>query len=147
LVAGVAVTIATTGTVHAGGGGGGGGGNNGCGGGSGGALLIEAPNVQIDGTLAVNGGGGNVYTGGPAGQDGQPGSMPALGGAATAGSGSADTTLNGADGSWTTDSNSSSGGGGGGAGRIRINTKDGSAVIHGTLSPAASTACVSQGTL
>jgi hypothetical protein len=147
LVAGAQVTIGTTGTVHTGGGGGGGGGNNGCGGGSGGAILIEAPSVQIDGTLAVNGGGGNVYTGGPAGQDGQPSNMPALGGAATAGSGSAATTIDGANGSMTSGSNNSSGGGGGGAGRIRINTKSGSAVIHGTLSPAASTSCVSQGSL
>jgi hypothetical protein len=147
LVAGKAITIATTGTLHAGGGGGGGGGNNGCGGGSGGALLIEAPSVTIEGLLAVNGGGGNVYTGGPAGQDGQPSVTAAMGGSATAGQGSAGTQIDGQDGSSSSGSNNSSGGGGGGAGRIRINTKTGSATLKGTLSPAATTSCVSQGTL
>jgi hypothetical protein len=37
--------------------------------------------------------------------------------------------------------------GGGGAGRIRINTKTGTATLHGTLSPSATTTCVSQGML
>jgi hypothetical protein len=37
--------------------------------------------------------------------------------------------------------------GGGGAGRIRINTTSGVATLSGTLSPAVTTTCVSQGTL
>ena len=37
------------------------------------------------------------------------------------------------------------GGGGGGAGRIRINTANGNATFSGTLSPTASTTCVTQG--
>jgi hypothetical protein len=41
----------------------------------------------------------------------------------------------------------SPGAGGGGAGFIRINTTTGVATLGGTLSPAAGSACVSQGTL
>jgi hypothetical protein len=104
--------------------------------------------VQIDGTLAVNGGGGNVYDGGGPGQDGQPSATAALGEKSTAGSGSAGTAIDGQDGSNDSSAaNNSSGGGGGGAGRIRIDTSSGSATITGTISPAVSTACVTQGTL
>lgn len=39
------------------------------------------------------------------------------------------------------------GAGGGGAGRIRINTTTGEATLSGTLSPSATTTCVSQGKL
>jgi hypothetical protein len=146
LVAGEELTVAITGVVHVGGGGGGAG-NNGCGGGSGGALLIEAPSVDIEGILAANGGGGNVFTGGPSGQDGQPSDTAAQGGSTTAGQGSAGSMIDGANGSISGTSNNSSGAGGGGAGRIRINTKSGSATLHGTFSPSATTSCVSQGTL
>jgi hypothetical protein len=144
LVAGTEITIAAGGFVNAGGGGGR---ANGGAGGSGGAILIEAPTVTVAGTLAANGGGGAVFNGGAPGQNGQPRAMPANGSAPTAGSGSAGATINGGNGAITSGDNNSSGGGGGGAGRIRIDTTTGAASITGTLSPDASTACVSQGKL
>lgn len=145
LVAAKSITVGTAGYVSVGGGGGG---ANGGGAGSGGAILIEAPEVTINGVLAANGGGGAIFNGGSPGQAGQPGAAAALGSAATAGTGSAGDTIDGGDGSNTGNANAS-GGGGGGAGRIRINTETGEASVgsSATLSPSASTECVTQGTL
>jgi hypothetical protein len=134
------ITVGISGIVNVGGGGGAG---NGSAGGSGGAILIEAPAVIIAGILAANGGSGAANTGGPYGQNAQPSSIPARG-VPTAGVGSAAGSINGGAGSMT-DGNNSSGAGGGAAGRIRINTTTGAATIMGTISPAITTTCFSQG--
>jgi hypothetical protein len=144
LVAGSTITVGLGGFVNVGGGGGV---QNGGAGGSGGALLIEAPTVNVLGKLAANGGGGTIYNGGASGQSGLASSAPALGCAPTAGAGSAASSLNGTDGTMTPGDSNSSGGAGGGAGRIRLNTATGTAQITGMVSPALSTACVSQAKL
>ena len=136
------ITIGIAGAVDVGGGGG----SSGCAGGSGGAILIEAPIVTVAGTLAANGAGGAVFKGG-GGNDAQPGKLATPGEEPTAGAGSADTTINGGAGTMVAGDNNSSGAGGGGAGRIRINTTTGAAAITGIVSPAVSTACVTQGML
>jgi hypothetical protein len=146
ILSGTSITVGAQGVIHAGGGGSGGG--NSAGGGSGGAILLEAPVVTVAGTLAANGGGGG---GGTAGSNATPNAQPATGGQDNAfvsvgGSGSAGTMINGSDG--TTDmAGNGAGGGGGGAGWIRINSSSGSATITGTISPAQTTACFSQGKL
>jgi hypothetical protein len=130
------ITVGTYGAINAGGAGGQA--NATSAGGSGGAILLEAPAVTVAGTLAANGGGG-----GPGGASALASAQPATGGvsaAAVGGDGSGGTTLNGQDAT-------GGGGGGGGAGWIRINTGGGSATITGTLSPAQTTSCVSQGTI
>jgi hypothetical protein len=142
--AGLSISISLTGVINVGGTGGH---ANGGAGGSGGALLLEAPAVAVHGTLAANGGGGALNNGGSSGQSGQPGDSAALGSGVTGGVGSAGAVANGGDGSLENGSNNSSGGGGGGAGRIRINTKAGKADLSGaTLSPAATTPCMTEGT-
>jgi hypothetical protein len=142
IVSNMRITIANDGGVNAGGCGGrsGGGGNDGGGGGgAGGTILLEAPTVQILGALAVNGGGGG---GGAAGNQlpGGNGSLdrnPALGAAGNAvgGIGGAANMLDGMAGGTT---GGKGGGGGGGVGRIRFNTRGGSASIDAAavLSPA-----------
>ena len=77
-----------------------------------------------------------------------PNAIAAAGGKAgvgpsSGGSGSAAASVNGMAGAFT--AGNAAGGGGGGAGRIRINTSSGQATLSGTLSPAASTACATQG--
>lgn len=121
-------------------------GDNSGGGGSGGALLIEATAVKIAGTLAANGGGGGGVSN--VGLDATPDATPAPGGGKPAdgagGAGSAGTSIDGA--TPASVNPGPVGGGGGGAGRIRINTTSGAAVLSAaTLSPAASTTCVTQG--
>lgn len=141
--AGLSISISLTGVINVGGVGGH---ANGGAGGSGGALLLEAPSVAVHGVLAANGGGGALNDGGSSGQPGQPGDTAALGSGVTGGVGSAAVVVNGGDGSLGT-GNNSSGGGGGGAGRIRINTASGKADLSGaTLSPAAATPCMTEGT-
>ncbi|MGB0678238.1 MAG: hypothetical protein ACPGUV_01085 [Polyangiales bacterium] len=156
LVAGNRVVVSKDAYIHAGGGGGrfedglmtssyGGGG------GSGGAVLIEAPQVEIAGTIAVNGGGGG---GGfmRDGQDALPNAQPAKGGqfelngeitkggdGSAAGQTHGETSIDGVG--------LGSGGGGGGAGRIRINSASGQAEITGVLSPSLDTVCATQGML
>jgi hypothetical protein len=146
LVAGVAFTLGTNGYVSAGGGGGE---ANGGGAGSGGAILIESPDVTINGTLAANGGGGALFNGGSSGQAGQPGDTAALGSAVTAGIGSAGDVIDGGAGSNDGMIANTSGGGGGGAGRIRINTAGGTATFgdDAVVSPGRETECVSEGEL
>jgi len=104
--------------------------DGGGGGGAGGTILLEAPIVSILGALAVNGGGGG---GGEAGNQGRAESgrldrTPAAGGVGTAigGVGGAAAMLTGANGGAQ---GGKGGGGGGGVGRIRINTKSGSASV------------------
>ena len=114
------------------------------GGASGGAILLEAPTVTIAGNLGANGGGGMSGTSG--GADATANSTAASGGVPYGGAGSAGTAINGTSGTSGTGANAT-GGGGGGAGRVRINTSTGSASITGTVSPAMTTACATQGTL
>jgi hypothetical protein len=147
LVAGTSISIEASGSVNVGGGGGGAGG----GGGSGGSLLLEAPTVTVAGAIAANGGGGASCGTGPSGGNGLASNQPAPGGATTnggcvGGNGGAGATMNGTAAQPTMTSNE--GGGGGGAGRIRINTKSGSATLTGgTVSPGATTTCMTQGML
>lgn len=109
-------------------------------GGSGGAILLEAPTVQIAGSIAANGGSGSTPI--AAGADATANAKPAIGGStgddaglSRGGNGSAGMVINGGNGVYGSDGNS---GGGGGAGRIRINTKTGSSTIAttGIVSPA-----------
>ncbi|HEX7666749.1 MAG TPA: hypothetical protein VF407_19610 [Polyangiaceae bacterium] len=149
LVAGGAFKVSSFAFVNAGGGAGGDPGETlaqqGSGAGSGGAILVEAMMAEIDGALAANGGSGSGYSG--VGQDGSPDANPAVGGkdngAPQGGNGSAAATIDGAAG--TTAADGSAGSGGGGAGRIRINTKSGTATVSGTISPAMTSACGTQG--
>ena len=149
LVAGSAVSILSGAYVNVGGGHG----NwSGGGGGSGGSILIEAPMVTVTGKLAANGGGGQGGPGGTAATDASATDKPATGSTsydagAAGGNGSAGAMPDGSDGADGSDT-VVAGGGGGGAGRIRINTSSGSAKLTGgTLSPAAATICLTQGTL
>jgi hypothetical protein len=144
LVAGTSINIGFGGFINVGGGGGH---QNGSAGGSGGSLLIESPIVTVLGKLAANGGGGSLFDGGAAGQNGLPASTSAQGEAATAGTGSSGASIDGTSGTTTAGNVNSTGGGGGGAGRIRLNTESGAAMITGVVSPALSTPCVTQGKL
>jgi hypothetical protein len=116
------------------------------GGGSGGSILIEAASVQIAGILAANGGGGGGVS--AMGHNATPDATGAAGGASmgvgAGGTGGAGASIDG-----TTPASVDPGpvgGGGGGTGRIRINTMSGSAVLtNATLSPAATTTCMTQG--
>jgi hypothetical protein len=97
------------------------------GGGAGGTLLLEAPYISIGATLAVNGGGGGGFS---AGADGALSRTPASGGNG-GGTGAAGATPDGGDGGA---SGAGAGGGGGGIGRIRVNTRDGTADVSGAAS-------------
>jgi len=102
--------------------------------------------VTLNGTLSANGGGG-----GDGGDDGNvspfPGVAQATGGGMEGGGGGFGGTIDGQAGQTSGPSNL--GGGGGAAGRIRLNTQAGAASTgsDALVSPAASTLCVSQGTL
>jgi hypothetical protein len=139
-------TLEVSGVISAPGAGGEGGhyGAAGGGGGAGGAILLEAAEVKVTGTLAANGGGGGSGSeifdkpDAPNGQDGQPTATPAAGGkdngayGGPGGAGGAGATETG-----TKPKTDANGGGGGGAvGRIRINAKTTDAA-SATLSPAA----------
>lgn len=155
LVAKNSVTVAAGGSIHVGGGGGEFGGaaltQEAAGGGSGGAILLEAAAVTVAGTLAANGGGGGEGALGNAGADASGDDQPALGGndvtkGSNGGNGSAGASVDGTAGAVM--AGFTAGAGGGGAGRIRINTKSGAAILTAaTLSPATSTPCATQGTL
>jgi hypothetical protein len=148
------ITLNASGSITVGGEGGPFGGlssdQNAGGGGSGGAILLEAPTVTVTGTLAANGGGGGGDYSGTGGADSTPSAVPAPGGAggaddAAGGAGGAATAINGTAGQ--TAANLNSGGGGGAVGWIRINSTSGAAAVNGVVSPASTTACVTQGTL
>jgi hypothetical protein len=143
IVAGQSITVFPYGAINAGGGGG----VNiddYAGGASGGAILLEAPTVTINGNLGANGGGGmSVFD---SGADATANATAAAGGSPYGGAGSAGTTVNGIAGTSSTGANEV-GGGGGGAGRIRINTASGSAIITGIVSPDLTTMCATQGKL
>lgn len=149
LTAGNAIRI--EGIIHAGGGGGrrgkadtqswtaaGGGG-----GGSGGGILLEAPQLEVTGTVAANGGGGGGGASGTKsgghGHDGSASVQPAKGGppsyiyvAGVGGDGSGQTTVNGKD---AIKGSLSFGGGGGGGGRICIRTRSGVHSGKGVITP------------
>jgi hypothetical protein len=144
LVSNAQITIESGAGINAGGCGGrnGSGPNDGGGGGgAGGTILLEAPHVSITATgkLAVNGGAGgggasgNSLSAAPGSLNRNP-SMPGNGGA-VGGAGGAANTLDGSPGGTT---GSKGGGGGGAVGRIRIDTKSGSASVDAAavLSPA-----------
>ncbi len=154
LVAGTSFNLHAGGHINAGGSGGTFGGTtkqSSGGGGSGGAILIESPTVNLDGAVGANGGGGgqgNGDTGDDAKADviAKGGHKVAPGAAGDpAGDGSFGAALNGGDG--PSSPTFSAGGGGGGAGRIRVNTTSGAATITGAISPAAGSACFTQGKL
>ncbi|MCS6800170.1 MAG: hypothetical protein NZ898_16890 [Myxococcota bacterium] len=158
--AGGQIEVTTGACINAGGGGGGGGGNGGSGGGggSGGAVLLEAREVSVSGTLAANGGAGGQGTrewssasgNGASGRAGDcspipaPGTMDEMSGAGGgAGSGLMGMGVSGSG------ARTNGGGGGGGGGRIRINTLSGSVEIDDTtlLSPNAASGLFTTGTL
>ncbi|HTR52728.1 MAG TPA: hypothetical protein VMJ10_18565 [Kofleriaceae bacterium] len=119
------------------GGSGPGAGGGGGGGGGGGAILIEAPTIEVSGTLAANGGGGGAGdTNGNNGQNGMLSRSPALGGAALVGAGTGGNGAAGAEASGSAGAmGNHGGGGGGGMGWIRLNTKTGQATVTGQMSP------------
>lgn len=167
LSAGSKITVSAGGkiTAHGGGGAAGASGdscNGGAGGGSGGGILIEAPEVELQGAVLANGGGGggggSTDYSGRSGDNG--GASRASGGArvedatcalygsiysGSGGQGSGAGVLDGASGG-PGDSEtrcigstySGAGGGGGGAGRIRVNTRRAQqgCLCNGDFSPA-----------
>lgn len=148
LVAGQKIVIAAAGFIDAPGDGTGGGG------GSGGAILLEAPTVQVLGSITANGGSGGAPGGNPGTKGGRT-ATPTPGGMSSdhinGGAGGAGASVNGGDGvKLGTDTEADGHGsanGGGGAGWIRINTASGAAEISGVISPSIGGACASQGTL
>jgi len=135
-------------SINVGGAGGEGGhyGAAGGGGGGGGAILLEALQLQLTGTLAANGGGGGagspIYTD-PAsnnGADGLAATTAAKGGddkGSYSGAGGAGAAL--ASAAVTPASDANSGGGGGGLGRIRLRASQAIGLGAATISPAPST--------
>jgi len=125
------ITVTSAGIIDAGGGGADGG-KSGAGGGAGGALVLEAPQVSVDGTLAANGGGGGCFN--TNGENGQvayrAGSLEAKGGSCNAANGVGSGGNGGTKDMAPTDGVNAStttvvpdgGGGGGAAGRVHVNT-------------------------
>lgn len=119
------------------------------GGGSGGGILIEAPVVEVTGTLVANGAGGNsgCLLGTP-GQDGRLDATPAQGGTCASGgaggNGGAGSVAagTGANVNLGTAGTALAGHGGGGVGRIRINTAPGGFQRAGLFSPNPSTGTI-----
>jgi hypothetical protein len=141
------IVIGATGQINAGGGGGTGGTdcnsgtgdvNSAAGGGSGGAIVLQAPAISNAGVIAANGGGGGGSSAtsmgsGMPGQDGQLGSMLALGGTGPVAQGGAGGTGGGpptVGGDAVCGYNAA--GGGGGVGRIAASA---SYIDGGTVSP------------
>ena len=126
LVAGSTIRLLPEGTISASGAPGSSVGGRGAGGGSGGAILLEAPNVVVVGSLTANGGDGGLEVNGNVAR----------------GASETNPARNGASGSLQQ-------GGGGGLGRIRINTSGASANIGASsgISPLTADGCFSQGVL
>ncbi|MBV8763115.1 MAG: hypothetical protein JO257_37865 [Deltaproteobacteria bacterium] len=131
LASNTSVSIGNSGGINAGGCGGGNtandGNGGGGGGGAGGAILIEAPVVTVDGSLAVNGGagGGDTTNGAPGGLDRN---MAANGDGGGAGGAAATPAGQPAA--------ANPGGGGGAVGRIRLESRTGTVQVNGLMSPA-----------
>lgn len=121
------------------------------GGGSGGGILIEAPTVEVTGSVVANGAGGNggCFLAMP-GENGRFDATPALGG--TCSSSEAGAGGNGGAGAIAATGGVSihlanadaalAGHGGGGVGRIRINTAPGGFHRAGLFSPSPSTGAI-----
>jgi hypothetical protein len=129
--------LSTSSITIAGGGGvnvGGQGGADAAGGGSGGNLVLEAPTITVAGLITANGG-----SGGACGLFGHEGPMTTSAAASVGGCGNAGTSNSGSGGTGTqspgiaTISPSSGAGGGGAAGRVAINTADGTYVHDSAL--------------
>jgi hypothetical protein len=124
-------------------------GSSAAGGGSGGGILLEAPVVDLSGSVVANGGAGAAGCLLPTpGEDGRLDAAPATGGVTcgsgqglAGGNGGAGTFTagNGTSGSAPDDAVVSAGHGGGGVGRIRINTAPGGFRRAGLFSPNPST--------
>ncbi|MGB8294309.1 MAG: hypothetical protein WCG85_02670 [Polyangia bacterium] len=144
IISGGTFQLDATGAINVGGGGAG---SRGGGGGSGGAILIEALNANIAGTLAANGGGGSASTYfNSGGGSGTADAVPAHG--EMGGDGSAGTVIDGGDGKSQNADDSYPGGGGGGAGVIRINSSTPSPITTtAVISPAIGSGCASVGQL
>ena len=141
LSAGVSISVLFAGVIDAGGGGGRGGckeaASAGGGGGSGGSLWLEAPTMNLAGTLTANGGAGGAggrvsgtdSNDGQDGQDGHASAVPAAGGS-SAGMGSGAGGNGGVLGIGPQPGEkATNGGGGGGAyGRIRLRTRAAAAI-------------------
>lgn len=121
------------------------------GGGSGGGILVEAPIIEVNGSMVANGAGGNsgcLFA--TPGENGRLDATPALGGTCsvggTGGSGGASSIAagNGANTflAGTGSSPAWGGHGGGGVGRIRINTAPGGFHRAGLFSPNPSTGAI-----
>lgn len=141
IVANGPIVIEQTAVINAGGCGGkvAPGNGSGGGGGAGGTILLEGTSVVIGGILAVNGGGGS------AGDDqGNPGTnalasrQAAAGGTGAQGNGGAGGAGTSLGGGAATTAGNNAGGGGGAVGRIRVNTRTGSATTEAgfVMSPA-----------
>jgi hypothetical protein len=139
LVSNTVITVAAAGGINAGGCGGdaGTGANDaGGGGGAGGTILLEAPSITIAGALAVNGGSGGTHnaSGAPATRDRMPapGAIAPVVADGNGGAGGAANILAGGDASGGT-----FGAGGGAVGRMRFQTRTGTATVDNLfLSPA-----------
>jgi hypothetical protein len=153
LVAGKTFTLGANALITVGGGGGGfvGGASSqhGAGGGSGGAILIEAPQATLQGTLLANGGAGGSKSMGmdaAAKIDGMRATSDELLHGSGGGEGSGNANDNGSDATWVDGDNAP--GGGGGAGRIRVNTTSGNSALSAkVLSPNENGPCATEGTL
>jgi hypothetical protein len=153
LVAGKTFTLGASALITVGGGGGGSVGaasnQHGGGGGSGGAILIEAPQATIQGTLLANGGAGGAKATGmdaAAKIDGMRATSDELLHGSGGGEGSGNANDNGSDATWFDGDNAPAGGGG--AGRIRVNTLTGNTALSAkVLSPSANGQCTTEGTL
>ncbi len=124
--------VHVAGTVHVGGGGGARGalcsttGGSAGGGGSGGSIFIEAPRVEVSGTLAANGGSGGAGSDSPAGLQGVAGNNARPAAQVSSGAprvGATNVGAKGGDGGWrdappTTGDDTTYGNGGGGGGAV-----------------------------
>lgn len=129
------------------------------GGGSGGSILLEAPNLTIEGALRAAGGGGGAGRGcgrvsceGDAGASRSSGASPAPGGSSgpmsRAGDGGDGSDATGSDGlaGENGERSTAGGGGGGGAGRIRLNS-DSPPLVSGPIHPSLASSSTSLGSI
>ena len=124
LVSLTSIDVASGGVIDVGGGGG----DDGAGGGAGGTVVLEAPTVTIDGTLAANGGGGGGC--GASGSDATEDETPAAGVSCGTSpkisySGAGGTVTSAAGNGHSTLAGTASFGGGGAVGRAAITTQSG----------------------
>jgi hypothetical protein len=119
------IEVVSTGAINIGGGGGG---ADGSGGGSGGNIILQAPSITVDGTIAANGGSGGAggLPGNDATADDQAAaSVMSTGQLFTASSGSGGTGSAAPTNGQITSGSGTTAAGGGAAGRVLIGTLDG----------------------